>query len=329
MIPVWSLAEIAKQILDEPHKACKIVGTWKGIPWMSKGDFASEMKELQQHQWLGGHLNHWLTWCSWKNMFYLYRKYAAMSICHDVGCTWFYCFQNDQHYPERTTKGVKNCEENLQWNVEFESRLWWILTPNLLGLVGHPTSCCILSWKLTWKLQLPAVSFRDLPKIPLFFEKIMWKTTYFMRSCVRSTDTSPNNTSWRFQPIWTIILKLDHVSRDQNKNIFETTNQIIRQNHIPLFVAHTPHWLGHLGLQILSYQATKSSNGGHLQDHIGPCSSPLMQPFPLLGGSKAEIPTQNQGPHLGSRESYRYVFIHYINILKNLPKKNMASRFLT
>lgn len=170
-----------------------------------------------------------------------------------------------------------------------------------------------------------------------------------MRSCVRSTDTSPNKTSWRFQPIWTIILKLDLVSRGQNKKIFETTNQIIWQNYIPLFVAYTPHWLGHLGLQIWSYQAGPKLPSlparpsplialGWLKDHIGPCSSPCSddlwavavwcrwfllggiytKPEPQFDGWKnppkqtAEIPTQNQGPHLRSRESYRYILCVYI-----------------
>ena len=181
--------------LGWPHKACKIVGTWKGIPWMSKGDFASEMKELQQHQWLGRHLNHWLTWCSWKKWLCLYWKYVAMSICHDVGCTCFYCFQNDQRYPERTTKGVKNCEENLQWNVELESRLWWILTPNLLGVLWGTQRHVAYSpenWRLETKNralendfpfhlgddQLPAVGFRELvaQKIPkgTFSLKFLW-----------------------------------------------------------------------------------------------------------------------------------------------------------
>ena len=54
----------------------------------------------------------------------LYGRYVAMIICHDVSFTLFYCIQNDQFYPQRTTKAVKDCEENLQWNVEFESRLW-------------------------------------------------------------------------------------------------------------------------------------------------------------------------------------------------------------
>ena len=49
-----------------------------------------------------------------KNEVLLYGTYVPMIICYDVSFTWFYCIQNDQFYLQRTTKAVKNCEENLQ-----------------------------------------------------------------------------------------------------------------------------------------------------------------------------------------------------------------------
>lgn len=73
------------------------------------------------------------------DMMFLEKHVLPLSkiCCHEY-LPWcrFYMVLLFPKWPRLPTKGVKNCEKKLQWNVEFESRLWrWLV------LFRHPTSC--------------------------------------------------------------------------------------------------------------------------------------------------------------------------------------------